>query len=944
MNKISQKTLFSILFWVNISLAFAQSQPCQIPINVSLDSAQNFIINREIEKAGSLEKFYKHRSKYQIENLFKKRPKGVPVDSFFQVAQKYLYDRMPDSLVYKHLTMDFYSFNITDYSAEFIWYFNYTLTNETYKRKTRFVFAFRKIPETTNWDFKVPDNLLDCKSNPNRCIFQSITEREATELARKAGFADRNEYLSGDFNENKFQYEVTKYVGDGLKMQAIFDSNDGKKMHYTDTINTNIKWSERPSISQSVSTSPLVFEAIGISEPIGYETDTSEWSNVYTAHLLKIQKIFKGEFSRDTVVVIRYGGRSLKREVSLSHGTISLPYFGHRAMIFATSLPDSVRHFPSQEFSRFPIYVATNNALMYSNGYDIPPFWAQDYENNLYKPLEILCKQPRKVVSKPIWITSLPFDKSETIEFPLIAYKIRYMEINEKDPQKVDIKIDIASLLEVSYPTSGSFYLRYNPLAFGKLNSSKKQQNFEWADYLDINGNQNDGPLRAVLSSDYELKVRNLNDSTLVFYYFLKNKKVKPIMLDFFDEMHTNLSPFISLTLLVKDSSQKMGIQILKPTLKKYQNKHFDYETLKEKKYKQVLVENVPNLALLAYQKAIITDFFSDTITAGTDEILTIKGRNFCSSDSVTIFIPCELNGEKNFYGKIPSVYFLEKTDTLLRLKIPMFFGGRTPNQKMKPRSDYFSIVKYNYNQQLNTKSPKTLQLKANDWDKLKVLNCKQDCVSKVSANEIDSMQITLTISHSWGAGDERYDLSYRFKNPFFETIKAKYQHFGRNHPPNRKGEGKKTTDSLFYNKFSGAKFQEWMQSLAHPKPMWNEKDFGYKTSTFLCDLSTLKRNRISGNETCEDCSYYNFEATFFSKDKHILTLNTWFDSGFRLPITGDPDIVKFRVNSMLEWMYLYQFSQLIFPKDVALNKQFFNEKSLDGFSEWVKLYFFKKE
>ncbi len=202
---------------------------------------------------------------------------------------------------------------------------------------------------------------------------------------------------------------------------------------------------------------------------------------------------------------------------------------------------------------------------------------------------------------------------------------------------------------------------------------------------------------------------------------------------------------------------------------------------------------------------------------------------------------------------------------------------------------------------------------------------------------QISVIKLTLIVSHSWGHGQAQYDLEYRMRDSFFESQVVHNKYSGITHPSSRKGEGAFDRDSLFDRIFEPERLYRVLQSIQQPSPYWNEKDFNYTASKFQTDLTQLIRTPMSGYKNCSDCSSYSLVIRFFTDKEEVASIVLRFDDGFRLPRTDDTAIKKFKVRSMLEWMYLYQLCHLFFPENVALNKSHFPEKKIGILADWSK-------
>jgi len=225
-------------------------------------------------------------------------------------------------------------------------------------------------------------------------------------------------------------------------------------------------------------------------------------------------------------------------------------------------------------------------------------------------------------------------------------------------------------------------------------------------------------------------------------------------------------------------------------------------------------------------------------------------------------------------------------------------------------------------------------------WYGLTPFKWKLGTLADSSMRQITAVKITLSIHHSWGGGSAQYALEYGLRDSFFETRIAHFEYSGKEHPPQKVGQGPTKRDSIFQQRFAAERLFRVLHNIQKPSPYWTEADFGYERSKFRLDLMQLPRTRMDGYHNCQDCSWYNLNIQFLKGEKTVATIALGFDSLFRLPRTADTAVRQFGVKAMLEWMYLYQLCHLFFPENEALNKSHFHEKGMADFAAWAKKMF----
>ncbi|GAB4497279.1 MAG: hypothetical protein OHK0019_30610 [Saprospiraceae bacterium] len=516
-----------------------------------------------------------------------------------------------------------------------------------------------------------------------------ITLDEAIVRLRQSGFADENTWLYPEFEVKSNRIKISKTVGDCGQQIAVVDASTG-----TFTLSdTTLKWSYCTKLEERVKTATLVIEGVCIEQAPAYKKTAGDWPSAYTPHLIKVFKVFKGEPMGDTIVAIRYGGRLPDgSDISLSDGMLDLPGPGQRAILFLADFREKEYHDMGARLNRYPKWAGVENSI-FITAPDLPPAWEMVHiEDNLYKNLEKITGQPRRVVGRPVWrVENMPPNddkKPEYQEEPGIQYAFQYAKIDAKQPDLLRLRLKLQSELDNTYPVQGEIRLRYNPKAFGERVISN-----EIATYSTQVSNHSFGAeklYRAVFPRSYEVTVRDSDDSTLVIRFQRNDSTAQPVMLPYTDGF-----PWLDFTFKIQNYELKSGLRLLIPPEWEERNRHFDYEKNTIVPYRHIRTATLPDVPLSYFLKPQIDRFHPDTVASGSTQVVTVEGQ-YLLSEKTWIGIPC-----RQGHCFIKDENIVELTDNRIRFIVPVAAEGSVGRVENIPlASTKFMVLKRTGNSQ----------------------------------------------------------------------------------------------------------------------------------------------------------------------------------------------------------------------------------------------------
>jgi hypothetical protein len=522
-------------------------------------------------------------------------------------------------------------------------------------------------------------------------MMAQITLEEAVVRLRQSGFADENTWLYPEIEPKSGRIKIAKTVSECGRQIAVIDTYSGT-FTLIDTV-LDRPYCDKNKLENRVKSADLVVEGICVEQAPAYKKTAGNWPSAYTPHLIKVLKVFKGDPQNDTIIAIRYGGRLPNGEdVSLSDGMLDLPGPNQRAVLFLADFQEKQYHDLGARLNRYPKWAGIENSI-FITAPDLPPTWEMIHiEDNLYKNLEKITGQPRQVLGHPVWqVENIPpggSKKPEHIEEPGILYTYRYAELDDKQPNMLNLHLSLQSELDITYPVQGEVRLRYNPQAFGKKALTNKTA-FYTTQVSNI-GIGSSRLCRALFPRAYEVTAYDENDSTLAIRFQRAYSTTQPVMLPCAESF-----PWLDFTFNIQDFSAKSGLQLLISPDWEKQNSRFDYETSMVVPYRHIRATTLPDVPLSYFLKPQIDRFYPDTVTAGSGQIITVEGQ-WLLSEKTWIGIPCQQG-----HCFIKEENIIELTDNRIRFIVPVAAEGSVGRIENIPfTSTKFMVLKRTGNSQ----------------------------------------------------------------------------------------------------------------------------------------------------------------------------------------------------------------------------------------------------
>jgi hypothetical protein len=342
-----------------------------------------------------------------------------------------------------------------------------------------------------------------------------------------------------------------------------------------------------------------------------------------------------------------------------SCGTLSLPGKGQTA-IFFLNIPNSKDSTINNQF--------LNSGDTIANNYIVNPYYDSwgyqnitDIERDVYKHIETITKLKRQIISRPEvedrniknWLVEN--GKSNLLKSTGISLNVSHSELGYGNA--FDLFINAKSSVGFTDLHKLQFAIKYDSETFGtfvvqnkniELNNPNLRYSWKWETI----------PTILLGDSSYTTEITDLDSSTIL----ITIEAVKNTQHVF--EIGQQLVALLRFKIKNYNSSTSISF-----VSEKAIGQFYDYEHNKISPLSYVYCNTGVDITPHSLRTPIITNFSPDTIHCGTNEVLTITGRNFLS-EKTQILIWCTKNG-CGFNGIIPSTNFLSLSDTTITLNIP---------------------------------------------------------------------------------------------------------------------------------------------------------------------------------------------------------------------------------------------------------------------------------